>query len=186
MDAQKMENGMMVQLVEKTGKNLEDWKAYLSTKSFQKHGEILKHLKGDFNITHGYANLIAHKFLKSDAGSNDNKADLAFAPYKGKEHFLPFYEELKAYISSLGTDIEFAPKNTYMSVRRKKQFALLQPATKTRYEIGIHLKGIDTPASIPLNPKSNAMLSHLVCLEEGEQISDEVKEWIKIAYEKAG
>lgn len=185
MDAQEMENGMMVQLVEKTGKSLEDWKTHLAAKAFEKHGEIMKHLKGDFNITHGYANLIAHKFLKSDSNSNDNKEELALAPYKGKEHFLPVYEELRGFIETLGTDVEFAPKNTYMSVRRKKQFALLQPATKTRYEIGIHLKGIDTPSSIPLNPKSNAMLSHLVCLEEGEKISDEVKEWIRMAYEHA-
>lgn len=186
MDAQEMENGMIVQLVEKTGKTLEDWKIYLGSKSFQKHGEILKHLKGDCNLTHGYTNLIAHKFLKSDSGSNENKDDLSLAPYKGKEHFLPLYEEAKNFISSLGTDIEFSPKNTYMSVRRKKQFVLLQPATKTRYEIGIHLKGQNTPPSIPLNPKSNAMLSHLVCLEEGETISDELKEWIRVAYENAG
>lgn len=78
---------------------------------------------------------------ESDASSADNQDDLITKQYKGKEHLKPFYDKLISEIQSFGNDIEIAPKNSYVSLRRKKQFATLIPATKTRFEIGINLKG---------------------------------------------
>ncbi len=37
--------------------------------------------------------------------------------------------------------VEVVPKKANVSYRRKKQFALLTPATKTRFEIGLNVKG---------------------------------------------
>jgi hypothetical protein len=49
-------------------------------------------------------------------------------------------------IAKFGSDFEIAPKNAWVSLKRKRQFALLQPATKTRFEIGINLKGQELQA----------------------------------------
>ena len=51
------------------------------------------------------------------------------------------YDKLISQIATFGKDIEIAPTNTYVRLRRKKQFAILNPATKTRFQIGINLKG---------------------------------------------
>ncbi|MEZ4821823.1 MAG: DUF5655 domain-containing protein [Ignavibacteria bacterium] len=108
----------------------------------QKHGEILKFLKEQHGLTHGFANLISLKARGTDAGSAENKSDLIEKQrYKGKEHFKPIYDKLISGIKKFGNDIEIAQKNANVSLRRKKQFALLEPATKTRFEIGINLKG---------------------------------------------
>jgi len=102
---------------------------------------MLKFLKEQHGLTHGFANLIALKTKGSDAESKAVNTDLVAAQYQGKEDLKIIYQNLMAAILQFGQDIEIAPKNTYVSLRRKKQFATLNPATKTRFEIGINLKG---------------------------------------------
>ena len=81
--------------------------------------------------------------------------------------------------------MEIAPKNTYVSLRRKKQFAILNPATKTRFEIGINLKG-QAPKGKLEAEKNTAMCSHKINLTAATDIDKEVIGWIKTAYENAG
>jgi predicted transport protein len=132
---------MIENLHKNTGKTLEQWTEIVNSQNFTKHGEIIKFLKDTHSLTYGFANLIAHKAKGSDVGSAENQNDLITKQYQGKEHFKPIYDKLISEIQTYGKDIEIAPKNTYVSLRRKKQFAILNPATKTRFEIGINLKG---------------------------------------------
>ncbi|EAZ83270.1 DUF5655 domain-containing protein [Algoriphagus machipongonensis] len=178
---------MIENLHKKTGKSLDEWISIVKKENFAKHGEILKYLKTNHDFTHGFANLVALKTLKSDAGSVNETDELITKQYKGKEHFLPLFEKLKKEISAFGKDVEFAPKNSYVSVRRKKQFALLVPATKTRYEVGINLKGQEPKGILELDTKSSGMVSHRVMIiNPEEQYSKELINWLKKAYEAAG
>jgi hypothetical protein len=179
------EKTMLDNLLKNTGKSLEEWVELLRKESFQKHGEILKYLKENHGFTHGFANLVAHKTLKSDAGSAENLDDLVLKQYQGKEQFWPIYQKLSGAIQSFGSDVEFAPKNAYVSVKRKKQFALLSPTTKTRYEIGINLKGQAPQGVLESETKSNAMCSHKIVINHEEQITAEVIDWLRKAYEAA-
>lgn len=177
---------MIDNLEKNTGKSLDEWVSIVQKGNFTKHGEILKFLKSEHGFTHGFANLVAHKTLKSDAGSASDSDDLIKKQYKGKEHFLPLYEDLCAEIKAFGTDIEFSPKNAYVSVRRKKQFAMLIPATKTRFDIGINLKGQEPSGILELDTKSSGMVSHRMVINHEEQYSEELIDWLKKAYEAAG
>lgn len=176
---------MIENLQKNTGKSLEQWIALVQKENFAKHGEILKFLKEKHGLTHGFANLIAHKSRGSDAESAENQDDLITKQYQGKEHFKPLYDKLMAEILSFGKDIEIAPKNTYVSLRRKKQFAILNPATKTRFEVGINLKGAE-PTSRLLAEKPNSMCSHKINITAPDEIDKEVINWIKKAYDSAG
>jgi predicted transport protein len=176
---------MIDNLQKNTGKSLDQWTALVKAKNFEKHGEILKFLKEDHGLTHGFANLIAHKAKGSDAGSANNPDDLVNKQYQGKEHLKPIYDKLLAAILSFGNDIEIAPKNTYVSLRRKKQFAILNPATKTRFEIGINLKEQEAKGKLEAE-KPNSMCSHKVNVTDIKEIDDEVMQWIRAAYNNAG
>jgi hypothetical protein len=66
MDSLSMEKAMLRNMVEKTGKNIDDWIALVKVKNFSKHGEIVNYLKSEFSLTHGYANLIARKALSTN------------------------------------------------------------------------------------------------------------------------
>jgi hypothetical protein len=180
----KAEQTMLDNLVKNTGKSLTDWIGEVKKLKFEKHAQILKYLKEELALTHGFANLIALKTLATDSGSFENKDELINSQYKGKEHFRPFYDQLIAAISKFGNDIEIAPKMANVSLRRKKQFALLHPVTKTRFEIGINLKG-QAPSG-KLLPSGNAMCSHKINITSIDEIDNEVMDWVRKAYENAG
>ncbi|MDX2189882.1 MAG: DUF4287 domain-containing protein [Bacteroidota bacterium] len=176
---------MIENLHKNTGKTLEQWVDIVKKQNFGKHGEIIKFLKEQHEFTHGFANLVAHKANETDAGSAENQDDLITKQYQGKEHLKPFYDKLMTEISKFGKDIEIAPKNSYVSLRRKKQFATLNPATKTRFEIGINLKGQEAKGKLEAE-KPNAMCSHKINITDINDIDKEVYEWIKTAYDNAG
>jgi predicted transport protein len=176
---------MIENLYKNTGKTLEQWIDIVKNQNFAKHGEVVKYLKETHGLTHGFANLITHKSKGSDAGSADNQDDLITKQYQGKEHFKPFYDKLIAEIQSYGKDVEISPKNTYVSLRRNKQFATLNPATKTRFEIGINLKGQKPTGKLEAE-KPNSMCSHKINITDIKDIDKEVLDWIKTAYDNAG
>jgi predicted transport protein len=181
----KATHTMIENLHKNTGKTLEQWIDIVKQQNFSKHGEIIQFLKEQYQFTHGFANLVAHKANETDAGSADNQDDLITKQYQGKEHFKLIYDKLISEIQTFGKDIEIAPKNAYVSLRRKKQFATLNPATKTRFEIGINLKGKDPKGKLEPE-KPNAMCSHKINLSNIKDIDKEVIEWLKTAYDNAG
>lgn len=179
-------NTMIGNLHKNTGKTLEQWIEIVNKKNFTKHGEIIKYLKEEHAFSHGFANLVAHRSKGSDAQSATDTNELIEKQYKGKELLRPLYDRLMTEILKFGNDIEVAPKIAYVSLRRKKQFALLQPATKTRFEIGLILKGQEPNGLLEVIPTANAMCSHKINIEKEADITKEVLNWIFAAYEKAG
>lgn len=185
MEVDKGTRTMIENLHKNTGKTLENWIEIVNKENLPKHGEIIKYLKEKHGLTHGFANLIALKSRGTDAGSANNQDDLIKKQYLGKEHFKPIYDKLISEILAFGKDIEIAPKNNYVSLRRKKQFAILIPATKTRFEIGVNLKGIEPKGRLETE-KPNAMCSHKINIADIKDIDKEVFEWIKASYDNAG
>jgi predicted transport protein len=185
MDIDKATQSMIENLQKNTGKTLAQWIEIVQKEKFSKHGEMMKFLKVKHALTHGFANLIALKTKGSDSGSIDNQGDLIVRQYIGKENLKPIYDKLIAQIESFGKDFEIAPKNTYVSLRRKKQFAILNPATKARFEIGINLKGQEAQGKL-IAEKPNAMCSHKISISDVKEVDKEVLHWVKLAYENAG
>jgi predicted transport protein len=186
MDPEEAMKTMIDNLHKNTGKTLEEWIVILQAEKLVKHGEMIKFLKTEHGLTHGFANMIAHKSRGSDAGSVDDKDSLIEAQYKSKEHFSPLYEQLMAKILTFGKDVEIAPKKAYVSLRRKKQFAILQPTTKTRFEISLNIKDQESFGCLEAITKANAMCSHIIKLSGTEDLNEEVFDWIKKAYDHAG
>jgi predicted transport protein len=176
---------MIANLKEKTGHTLEEWKVVITKEGIAKHGEIVKFLKEKHNVTYGYASEIALKVLGSDADSTADTDDLIVSQYKGKEHLKAYYDKLIAEIQGFGGDFEIAPKKTYVSLKRKKQFVILNPASKTRFEIGFNLKGVEPKGKLEPE-KPMAICSHKINLADIAEIDDEVIGWIKMAFENAG
>ena len=123
--AKKME----ANILEKTGKSVPEWVKVVKASGLEKHGMIVKMLKTDHGFTHGYANLVAHRALKSAADQQDD-GDLVSAQYAGpKAELKPIYDKIMEATQGYGAGFEAAPKKTYVSLRHKKQFGLVQPST---------------------------------------------------------
>ena len=172
-------------LLDKTGQSLEHWIGVVKAAGLDKHKAIMDFLKKEHGFTHGFANFVALKARKSDAGSIDD-ADLLTNQYKGKEVLKPIYEALIDVVSHFGDDVEIVPKKDSVSVRRKKQFALIKPATKTRTDLGLKLKGKPITERLEKSGPFGTMCTHRVRLTEAAQVDDELKAWLHEAYEMAG
>jgi len=182
----EMAAAMIANMKEKTGKTLPQWLKIAAAAKLQKHGEIVKHLKTTHGMTHGFANLVAHKTLASDAGSVASSSDLVDAQYSGaKADLRPIYDALMAEIGKFGEDVEVAPKKSYVSLRRNKQFGLIQPSTKTRVDVGINLKGVEATGRLETSGSFNAMVSHRVRIGEVKEVNRELISWLKRAYSGA-
>jgi predicted transport protein len=181
-----MENTMIKNLEEKTGKSLAEWIAVVKKTNLQKHKEMIDFLKTNHGFTYGFANLVAHKARQSDAGSVENKDDLVVDQYKGKESLRPIYDKIIAELSQFGDDLEIAPKKAYVSLRRKKQFAIIQPSTKTRVDVGINIKGRETTDRLEASGSFNGMVSHRVRIAEAKEVDKDLINWMKEAYDAAG
>ena len=185
MDVASAKQTMIENLPKNTGKSLEEWMKILRGTNFSKHGEIVKYLKEKHSVTHGYANMLAHHHRGSDSDMVENKDDLVVNQYNGKEHFKPIYDKLINGILKFGNDIEISPKKTYVSLRTKKQFAILQPATKTRFEIGLNLKGEKSSGILEEIKATNSMCSHKINLTSLDEVNSEVFNWVRASYEKS-
>ncbi len=181
------EADMIAAFKEKTGKTFDQWLAVARKSGAEKHGALVTLLKSGHGLTHGYANMVALKHFRTDAGSMaEGGTDLVAAQYAGEKAALrPVYDALAKLIEGFGRDVEFAPKKAYVSVRRSKQFAIIQPSTKTRLDLGINLKGVAPAGKLEASGSFNAMVSHRVKLEKLSDVDKDVKAWLKSAYEQA-
>lgn len=180
----KTEETMAANLLKNTGKSLAEWVEFAKANNKNKHSETVNWLKDNYQLGLFFADLIVHKANGTDAGSFSDE-ELIAQQYKGKEHLKPIYERLMSEICSFGNDIEIASKKAYVSLRRKKQFACLKPATKTRFELELIIKGQEPTGVLELITGAGAMCTHKIKLESADQINQEIINWINVAYNKA-
>lgn len=182
MDQNKMLQKMIDNMPEKTGKSLEEWLVILKKENFEKHGQAVKFLKTEHNVTHGFANTIVTLSRKSP---ESDSIDLVATQYKGKENLQPIYDFLIKKLKAFGKDVEIAPKKAYVSIRRNKQFAIIQPSTKKRVDLGINIKGKVLEGKLEASGSFNSMVSHRVRLEDKSDVTKDVLAWLKEAYQNA-
>lgn len=172
---------MIDNMPEKTGKSLDQWKDLLRKKDFGKHSEAVNFLKSEHGVTHGFANTIVALSKQDSSGPED----LVAAQYEGKQQLFPIYEKLVAFARSLGEDVTVTPKKTSVSVIRKRQFILIKPATKTRIDLGFKLRDKPTGERLEDSGPFGTMCTHRVRLTSVEDVDDELRSWIREAYEQS-
>jgi hypothetical protein len=173
-------------LEEKTGRSIAEWIAIARASGHEKHGQLVAFLKKDHGLTHGYANQIALRALKADDAPPAGGDDLIDAQYAGPKAALrPIYKALVAAVRRFGPDVEFAPKKAYVSLRRSRQFGLIQPSTATRLDVGLILKGVQPKGRLEASGSFNAMFTHRVRLGAVADVDAELVGWLKRAYAEA-
>ena len=174
---------MVANLESNTGRSFADWLTLARGSGQPKHGQLVAWLKSEQGLTHGYANLVAHKALASDAGSMAGD-DLMAAMFEGpKAAMKPAYDRVAGVVGGLD-GVEFAPKKGYVSFRRSKQFGLAQPSTKDRLDLGLTLKGVEPAGRLEAAGSWNTMVTHRVRIGSAEEVDAEVEGWIRQAWER--
>jgi len=172
---------MINNMPEKTGKSLEEWIKILIKEDFSKHSQAVSFLKQEHSVTHGFANTIVS--LSKDKG--DSSEDLVAAQYTGKESLRPIFEQLIKSVKKFGSDVVIAPKKTSVSLIRKKQFALIKPATKSRIDLGLKFKDRALTDRLENSGPFGTMCTHRVRIENITDIDEELIGWLTDAYNES-
>lgn len=175
--SEMMQKRMLYSIEEFTGKKPDEIIVIIRGKNLHKHGEKIKFVKTEFGLSHGFANLLAHLSKEETVKQTTDPIDSLFS---GKEKLRPLYEEIMQPLKGW-EGLEVAPKKSYVSLRTKKQFSIIQPSTKSRLDIGLNLKGIET--SLAPAGSWNTMVTHRIKIEKLEDFNPSVIEHLKIAYD---
>ncbi len=177
----------------RTGKTIAELHAAIRASGLAKHGEKRSWLMEHFKLGYGDANTVVHLLDKplppldgtATAEPIASAGDPLDAIYSGaKAHLLPLHEKLQARIAALGPH-ERAPKKTYISLRRKKQFAMLGPATKDLLELGLNIKDLPTDPRLKPQPPGK-MCNYTVRFGTDAEIDATLMGWVKAAFDAAG
>jgi len=172
----------------KTGKSLAELAGIIRKSGLSKHGEIRDYLKRELGLGHGDANALVHIVMQSDgqraAEGKSSDAVLEEIYLGAKAHMRPIHEKLMKEINTFG-EFEIVPKKGYVSLQRRKQFAMIGPKTNTRFEVGINAKDLRKNARLLEQPKGS-MCNYIVNVTEAQEVDSDLVGWIKSAFEQAG
>jgi hypothetical protein len=164
----------------KHGKSMDELVAVVAASGKTRHGEIVSWLKTEYGFGHGDANLVALTALRGPAAPVGD--DLVDSIYSGPKAALrPFHDQVLEVTRGFG-EVEVAPKQSYVSLRRAKQFATIGPTSGSRLEIGLNLKGVERTDR--LEP-TTGMCTHRVRLTDPAEFDAEVVGWLREAYDRA-
>ena len=169
----------------RTGKTMEQLIAYVAGSGLDKHSEIVSLLKSSLGLGHGDANAIAHLAKAAKKSPDHSVVDPLDTLYVGPKVTLrPIHDSLLGHLDRFGT-FEASPKQKYVSYRRKKQFAMIGPATNTRVDVGLNIKELPSSPRLEKLP-AGQMCNFRVKVTEAAQVNSELIAWIKAAYDAAG
>jgi len=174
----------------KTGRTLAQLRTLLTGSGLAKHGELRSYAMEKLGLGYGDANTLVHLARASDGQSAAAAAglsadDVLDSLYVDKKAALrPIHDALMAAIGTFG-DCEIAPKKGYVSLRRKKQFATIGPASATRVDVGLNMKGVPATERL-LAEKPGGMCQYKVKVTSASEVDAELLGWIRQAYDAAG
>lgn len=188
-DLDKAYATQLANIEKRSGKRLEELVRLLDASGAQKFGERRDYLKRELGMGHGDANAVVAYAAQKAAGTppagSASPAAAVDEIYSGKKaHLRPLHDALIAKIDGFG-DYEIAPKKGYVSLRRRRQFAMIGPATMTQIEIGLNAK--ELPADPRLKPQPpGGMCAYKLRLSAAQEVDTALVGWLRAAYDASG
>ena len=186
----------IAELPEKTGRSLEGWIALVKKSGPATEKERREWLKKEYGFGTNSAWWIAERCEESKRGIHDDDPEsyLKAAEIYVDEMFAgakaalrPIYDALLKLGLGIGKEAKACPCQTIVPLYRNHVFAQIKPTTNTRVDFGLaltHYKGklpkrlVDTGG---LAKKDR--ITHRIEISSTAQIDDEVKKWLKTAYD---
>jgi len=178
-------------LREKTGRTLDEWIAFI--KKHGPKGEAARRawLKKEHKLGTNYAGWIAARAEgKGEDGDPDKYLETAERYVEGmfagpKAGLKPIYEALLKVGLSTGKGVKACPCKTIVPIYRQHVIAQIKPTTRTRIDFGLALGGTKAPKRLIDTGgfKKGDRITHRIEITSAADIDDEVKRWLKKAYE---
>jgi hypothetical protein len=184
----------VAELKQKTGRTLEEWLAHIKKAGPKGEKERRAWLKEE----HGLGTNTAWWLAERAEGKGEETADpdryLEAAERDvekmfsgGKAKLRPLYDALLKLGLKTGKEAKACPCQTIVPLYRNHVFAQIKPATQTRIDLGFAL-GDMKPKGRLIDTGGFAKkdrITHRIPITSMEDIDDEVKHWLKVAYDRA-
>ena len=169
------------------GRPMSAWTDVVRASGLSKHPEVVAMLKRDHGMTHGSAHRVALVAREAIAPApappaGGEPADLLYAG--ARLAMRPVHDRLTEVVNALGGDVEVAPKKGYLSLRRRRQFAMIQPAA-ARVDVGLVLPGAEVTPRLESAAGFNALFTHRVRVTGEGDVDGELAAWLREAYDRA-
>lgn len=184
----------IAKLKEKTGRSLDEWMAFIDKSGPPTEEERRAWLKTKCRLGTNYAWWLAAWSVGKDAEDGDPEAYLkAVAEYVenmylgGKAGLRPLHDALIKLGRSLGKDVKICPCKTIVPLYRNHVFAQIKPKTRIYIDLGLCLVGVNGKLSKRLIDTGGLArhdrITHRIPLASLTEIDEEVKRWLKVAYD---
>lgn len=181
------------ELPQKTGRSLEQWLALVKREGPSAEKERREWLKLKHGLGTNAASWIAERADGKGWEDSDPEAYLQVAEkwvdemFSGNKAGLrPIYDELLRLGLRIGKDVQACPCKTIVPFYRNHVIAQIKPATRTRIGFGLALGNLKTPKRL-INTggyEKKDRITHRFEISALDQIDEEVKKWLKVAYER--
>ena len=179
-----MRAAIVENLQEKTGRSIRQWAQLVGSKApAGTRKERIAWLQREHALGHGQAATIVDWVDRPEVFAPADPATLIVSMLKGRERIQSIFTRLTSVIEELGDDVATEPRQTYVAFSRVRQFALLQPSTPTRLDVGLVLPTTkETPRLRHAGSFGSGRISHRVSLAHEDEIDDELTCWLRAAY----
>ncbi len=172
---------------ERTGKTLEEWVAAVQDAELDPLDQkSVRNWLKERGVLQNSQWTIADAAARAAGWVRPSLEGYIDSQYQGEKAALrPIFDALREIIEGLGEDISVGGRNGYTPFVRKRQFAAVRVSSRTRIDLGLRFK--QAPQLELLSTKSLlGQSTHKISLSLVEDITDEVKELIRLAYEQNG
>jgi hypothetical protein len=179
-----MREAIIRNLSERTGRSIRQWAELVRSKApAGSRKDRIAWLQREHTLGHGQAAIVVDWVDRPEVFEEPDAATLVASMLKGKEQIHPILTRLTSVIEELGTDVKIEARHTYIAFSRVRQFAVLQPATATRLDLGLVLPHAEeTPRLRPAGSFGSGRISHRVSLAHEDEIDAELTGWLRDAY----
>lgn len=185
---QDMYNAVLRNLREKTGHDAAAWIALVKRAGLTNKSAIREWLKSEHHLGHSTASILANEAVKPVDYRPATTEELLGAQYAGpKTKLRPIYDRLVAIVGELGSEARLEPRETYVSLVRRRQFGLIQPTTRARVDLGLILPGAPaTERLLAAGSFGSGRTTHRVALSMVDDVDHQVAAWLRSAFEMDG
>jgi hypothetical protein len=173
---------------ERTGRTLEEWLEVVATSGIDPldQNAVRRWLRSEHGVLQNSQWAIADAAARAAGWVPPTLEEYIEEQYSGpKAHLRPIFERIRELVEALGDDLRLEGRATYIPFVRRRQFLAVAAATRARVDLG--LRYIAAPESELLVPaKAPGQATHKVSLSSVEEITVEVKELLRVAYEQNG
>lgn len=168
-------------LERRTGEGVDAWKERIQQRGFSDEQALRSWLEKQ-DVT-GYAQSLLvmetfgyPEFLMASAD------ELIDGQYSDRPHLRPVLDAILTRLPEVGESTIQARKGYVSLVTARRTFAVVQPTTRKRVDLGLRLEDEPEGRLVPAKGIGNGDMPRRIPLASPDEVDDEVIDWLKRAY----